>query len=489
MLSPRPRFDAWADLAKLDPQGLAALLDWPSAVDLLDRLQALTLRLPSGLLCAEAVHIQPRAISDGAPLAPGSPWYAAGAELIGIVDLADADALDDMLGDLIEYAEISRRLHRAAIAEPKLREAVQSTEADPHVLRLAAALGTPVERWLRLESISLRQDIAQMFDAPFEAPIHLHPHTRPGWLADAGRDLADRLRAMCPSERPWILATEGPEAVDLLSPYIRDLTGALGQWAVENPEQVRTPGLRDAWAEDPHDDLAALVVQDLMHFHDELVEERRANERGQGLFVVDEGGLQAGYAELSRLAAPDRVAVPSGSRGAVLIAAGGPRPMWTAAVEHWLKDGRVAGVSAVFASSALGTQPLLPEVVADDADAFVLPGTPTLMADAEATSLNVVATEALRLPGRCVSPVCRLLGQLRKAQLVGKSDADTPIFVAFAPGHSRGLSRTLEGGRARIEAARLVMRRASLSILEPISGPGHTTKSTGNTGPARRFRA
>ncbi|MEM7677322.1 MAG: hypothetical protein AAF449_15080, partial [Myxococcota bacterium] len=189
------------------------------------------------------------------------------------------------------------------------------------------------------------------------------------------------------------------------------------------------------------------------------------------------------------LAAPDRMAVPAGVRGGVLVAAGGPRPMWTAMVQHWLSEGRVAGVSAVFASSALGTQPLLPEVVADDADAFVLPGTPTLVVDAEAAGLNIVATEALHLPGRCAAPVCQLLGQLRKAQLVGKTNADTPVYVAFAPGHARGLSRTLEGGRARVEAARLVLRRASLSILEPGSGAASTTRNAGNTGPARRFRA
>ena len=485
----RASLASWADLPRLDPLGLAALLGPPEPGDLLRQLIDLGARLPRGLIHAEAVHIRAEAPHERLPLAPSSAWYAVDQDLVVVVDTDGPDAVEALLADLADYAKVSAAVAEAGRTDPALVDAAQS-DYNADTLRLLAALGTTEEAWRSLDARApgLRDDLAVLLRQPFAAPIHLHPHVRPSWLAEAGGAWAAELRASCPVVRPWIIATEGPEAVDLLSPYVRDLTSALGQWAVENPDLIRVPGLRDAWTEAPDEDLAAMVVPDLLRSASDLNRERRDNERTQGLFLEDRLGVQAGFVELERLAAPDRLAVPEGTRGGALVAAGGPRPVWLAMVRAWLSE-PFAGLATVLSAGTQGSTPVIPEVVADARDAFLLPGTPELLTDAASLGIDVTTAPVLELDGRWSTAAVDMLGQIRRGQLCGALDDDTPVYAAFTSARRGASLRSIELGRAALNATRLVLRRAFLPPSDTGQHGHRSSKTPRNTGVPRRFRA
>lgn len=490
-MTARPSLAPFADLPRLDAQGLAASLGPLEPQDFLQLLAMTVERLPGGLIQAEAVHVQAEAPPDRAPLSPGSDWYAVDRALLVVVDAGRPDAVERVLDDLATYARLSRLLFEAAATDPELAGGAGPDAALSVKLRLAAVLGTSVERWSRVDEDApgLRSDIEAMLEAPFEAPIHLHPHVRPGWLAAAGATWARKLRALCPAERPWIVMSDGGEVVELLSPYVRDLSAALGQWAIENPGAIRTPGLREAWQAGRDEDLATMVVPDLLRAERTLNDERRANERTQGMFLEDRLGTQAGYVELGRLAAPDRRSVPAGVTGTALVAAGGPRPLSTAIIQKWLTEGGISGLAAVCSAPMVGSSPVVPEVLADEDDAYLLPGTHDLLADAQKMGLEVDQPEVLVLDGARRSSACKILGQLRRAQLCGRLDGDLPVFVVFVPIESPEAPRSIEGYRATLNAARLVLRQ--LSEPEPPTGSSaeKRMKNPSADGMPRRFRA
>ncbi len=485
------RLEDWADLARLDPQGLAALVDPPPAQDLLQSLTSLCARLPQGLILADAVHVLAERPPDREPLSPSSPWFSLDRELAVVVDTTRDGALEALLDDLIDYAGLSGRLAAAGAVDPELKEAaVQKDPSDGVVLRLLAVLGASADDWQRVDSTvpGLRFDVQAMLRRRFEAPIHLHPHVRPGWLRDAGTAWADELAAACPVDRPWVVTSDGPEVVELLSPYARDLTAALAQWAIENPTLVAHPGLVEALATNADDDLVAMVVADLFKAVPTLRDERRANERTQGLYLEDRFGAQAGHAEVERLAAPDPYAVPSGAQGTALIVAGGPRALRAQMVARWLK-GPVAGFAGVFSTRVTASQPVLPQVVADEDDAFILPASQHLSADAMAAGVEVAAPKVLHLISRHRSLASRALGQIRKGQLCGGLAEDLPVLVSFSPelGSLRG--RALAESRVGYDAARLVLRRAWMSGSDRGSSGPKTHRNPAKEGMPRRFRA
>ena len=483
----RLRLDQWADLARLDPHGLAALLGPLDGVDVLEALIALGERLPRGLIHADAVHVVAHPPQDRAPLAPGSDWYALDRALAVVLDDQRPDALADVLEDLGLFARVSRHLFAEGTADPELIEA--AAESHPAEARLLAVLGTHEAAWRRVDEQApgLRDDLLMMFKVAFDAPIHLHPHVRPGWLAQAGQAWAEQLSAQYPVERPWLFVSDGPALVELLSPYARDLTAALGQWALENPEQIRLPGLRSAWGEAPDEDLAAMVVPDLFRADAELLEERRANERCQGLFIEDRLGAQAGFVEIGRLAAPDRRAVPAGASGTALVLAGGPRALRVSMLRHWLGS-EVAGVAATFIVGTGGSMPIVPEVFADPHDAFVLPGTPDLRTEASTLSVELSTPEVLDVrDDRTVAAA--LFGRLRRQQLCGHLDPNTPVFAAFMPQETVRHTPTVAHRRAAYDATRLVLRRALHPHEDPISHRPKVPRNPGNDSVPRRFRA
>ena len=487
----RPRLEPWADLGRLDPQGLAMLLGPPSPQDGLQRLIELSTRLPRGLIHAEAVHVLAESPPDREPLAASSAWYALGREIAVVIDPAEADSLDDLLYDVAAYAALSRRLADAAGDDPELAEAAGRTDtADPAVLRLIGHLESAAHRWYTLDERApgLRDDVRAMLHRPFDAPIHIHPHVRPRWLEDAGRAWADELWARCPSERPWIVISDGPEPIELMSPYARDLTAALGQWAHENPGEIRQAGLLDAWEEAPEDELASMVVPDLLRHAPALLSERRTNERTQGMFIDDRLGAQAGYVEVGRLAAPDAHAVPAGAHATALVVAGGAVNLRVAMAEHWVARG-LSGLAAVLSVDVAGSLPIIPKVVADAADAYVLPGTAELVAEAAALGIEVVADDVLAITGQRRTSTVRTLGQVRRGQLCGDIDAHTPVYVAFLPGKSVLSTPPLPQRRAAFDAARLVLRRAWLPVSDRGPGSPKTPRNPGKDAVQRRFRA
>ncbi len=485
----RPSLEPWADLARLDPQGLALLRGPLPPQDHLETLVSVSARLPRGLLHAEAIHVHAEPPARP-PLAPGSAWYAVERDLLVVVDPDRGAHLDGLLSDLSDYAALSMLVYRAAGEDPELGRAVASADAGPPTLRWVSALGTTDQKWRALDETApgLRDELALMIQRPFEAPIHLHPHVRPGWLAAAGQEWADQLRARCPVERPWLIVSSGPETLELLSPYVRDLMMALGQWAVENPEQIRVPDLVDTWRVEPDEDLAGMVVPDLLKGRSDLVEERRANERTQGMFVDERAGVQAGYVELGRLSAPDRSAIPPGTETTALVAAGGPRALRVALVERWIQGG-VAGVSAVFSAALNGSAPVAPKVLADDGDAFVLPGTDALIAQADELGVVLEAPEVLAVGGRKQSSASRLLGLLRRAQLCGDLDDRMPVYVVFVPRPSPGQPSTVAERRVGFEASRLVLRCMNPARSEKGPGPARMRKNPSQEIMPRRFRA
>jgi hypothetical protein len=275
-----------------------------------------------------------------------------------------------------------------------------------------------------------------------------------------------------------------------LSPYTRDLGHALYAWSLENPSAVKTRGLVDAIRDapsTPDDDLAALVVPDLFRRAPELLEERRAQESTQGLWLEDTLGTAYGVADAAALAAPDRAVVDAAREGALAVVAGGAPDVLLAATHALLDSGRVQGFAGIFGAVLDDDRAVIPSALVDDDDAVRLATTNELEQLATTIDLSVLRANAIpvsrdRGASRIAMSTCEAI---RRTRVLGSIEPDTGVYLVLYPRRGEGLTR-----------ARAVLDASRLSILALFSKKSH--KSTVGSKPpkseskphlTRRFRA
>ncbi len=467
------------------------LLDDPAlAAPTLEGFLKLSARLPSGLVHAEGLWALPRAPASLAPLAPGSAWYAMERALLVVLPPHEPRLLQ-LLTDLGRYAHFAAWVAERLGGRDDLVEHLLAPTLTPEAAAaIAHALDCDPVRLQSLDALApgLREDLGWMARLGFSVTVHLHAEVRPAHLAAGGARLAERLLGRLPAG-PFMLAVgDGPALVEHLSPYLRDLAPALAAWARENPGAV-APGVAEALldAGTPDLDDLALVIPDLFRVAPELLEERRAAEASQGLFLTDEAGGAFGHAELSRLAAPDERALARAREGALLVLAGGPEAFRLAAARHALESGRVVGVLAVLGAALDAGGPVVADGLLEDEDGIELGGAELLLEHAERLGIAAQRAGPLEVETEVGAPVlaARLFGAVRRARLLGRLPADAPALLVLHPTRADTSPPARWVGRAELDAARLGL--ATL-LGAPREGPPADRKSAAFTGASRVTR-
>jgi hypothetical protein len=471
-----------AELVALESPGL---LERVALADLVD----LSKRLPSGLIHAESIWILEQRPAGLAPLAEGSAWSAMDRSLV--VEVSSAGDLFGLLLDLGRYHLAARAVRARLGGRDALVDALASGSLDPLGLaEIAVVLEAPPDDVARMEP-AIAIDVAAMARSDFEPAIHVHDDARPDRQRERGARLAEELIARLPEGPFALLIADTTAPIELLSPYVRDLSHALSRWGIENPARIRTFGLVDALraqkgSADP--DLAALVVPDLMAVAPELLAERRSNEATQGLFLDDGRGTLVGYAELGRLDGPDRSVVAADASGTLVVAVARRSEIVEAILDRVLETRRVSGVANV-GSADVRSDVVIARTMASDDDGFLLGGADTLIAKAAELGVAAHVTERLARPPDALLRISR---RVRLARVRGELDDPNggarPVLTVLYPRLPEGVSPTIRGRSAALVAARLVL--AALLDPPPESGgdPKIPTSATKASVP-RRFRA
>jgi hypothetical protein len=442
--------------------GLVAEAISTSSPELLDRVRlddllALSRRLPTGLIHAESIWALESRPSDLSPLALGSAWSAMERSLVVEVPALGGD-LTAILIDLGRY-RLAASVVRARLADhPDLIEALAGELTPALSTRLAMLLEAPVADIEALDRRAphLRSDLAWMARMEFSPPVHLHDDVRPDRLAERGARIANDLLARLPAGDFWVLLADHAAAIELISPYVRDLGHALFRWGLENSDRLRTFGLVEALEakeEAPDVDLAALVVPDLFHATPDLLEERRTNEATQGLELEDRNGTIFGWADLGRLAAPDRAALPEGINGTLAIVCGGAPEALIAASRTLIASGRVAGLAQVLMAE-VRADIVVAQMLATADDGFQLAGAPLLIDKANELGIAVHPVDTLEDPPDLL---VKLLRVVRRARVRNELSDSAMIFTLMTPNLPESATPTLKGRLAALHAARLVL--------------------------------
>ncbi len=490
----RRLIDLLANRAVVDLGAIAQVIaaGAPHLVDRvrLDDLLALCARLPSGLIHAESIWVLEARPSDLVPLAEGSAWSAMERSLVVEVPASGGD-LTALLLDLARYRLAAATIRARLSERSDLIDALDG-ELDPMlVTELAVLLEAPASEIAGVDwrAPQLRADLAWMARRDFAATVHLHDDVRPDRLEERGRQIADAVLAQLPAGEIWVLISDGFAPIELVSPYVRDLGHALFRWGIENADRLRTfdlaPAL-EAQQGTPNADLAALVVPDLFRSEPDLLEERRQNEASQGLHIESRGGTTFGWAELARLAAPDRRAIPESAGGALALVCGGAPEVQIAASRRLLASGRVAGIAHVLAA-AVRADVVVAHMLATIDDGFHLAGAPMLMEKASELGIAVHPIERLDDPPEVL---VRLLRATRYARVRNALPGTASVYSLLTPKLPEGATPTINGRLAGLSAARLALATLlSRASSRDRTGTFKSPSSGQKPSFPRRFRA
>ncbi|MCC7381891.1 MAG: hypothetical protein IT384_08685 [Deltaproteobacteria bacterium] len=453
----------------------------------LDHLLALAARLPSGLIHAEAVWISAIAPVGLPPLAAGSNWYAVERALVAAI-APGRIPLAMLVGDLARYALGAQRVRRALEDAPHLIDALIGEEpAEPTVeAELALRLGTDGARLaeLRERMPSAVIDLGWMARAPFVPRVHLHPSTRPAKWRRLGQSIARRLLEAQPEGTFRLLIADATEAIEHLSPYVRDLAREILGWAQENPDALSVPEILERLdGSGGLPDLAALVVPDLIAGRPDVLDERRRVERATGLSLFDEAGVTFGLVELSSLAAPDPRAIVVGAKGPLAFIAGRAPETLLEAARDLLEAGRVAALGVVLGFEGRGGV-VIPELVVSEDDALAIDGAGRTLKRAEAIGIRAAPLPRAAHEGEAQELLLGLLRLARRAELIGSLPAGAKRIVTLY-GRSASSAGTIEQRLALLDAARVALAGLSSPDAAMPQRGVEASKSPGSL----RFRA
>lgn len=450
-------------------------------------------RLPSGLIHAEAIWALAEQPSGLVPLAAGSPWCAADRSLVVVIP-AGRRGLSSVFEDLARYHVAAMRVKAQLAGRPDLLDALAGD-----VIPVAAAaelsvlLDAPPSAIASLDRVApgLRADLRAMAGRSFAPPIRVHRSLRPSELRQKGARIAAEILSRIPQGGFRLLISDSRTALEHLSPYVRDLGHALAAWGLENAAALRTEGLADALqtsAGDPKADLAALVARDLFAAAPDLLSERREAELSAGLHLWDEDDTAYGWAELSRLALPDDVAVHKGASGTLAVIAGGADEILREGIRVLLEAGRVSGAAFVLGTGIDAGEAILADALVDDDDAMRVASSSDLAERAARVGLAVHRLGAIPVDLQLGAPplLAELLGLVRRAGVNGRLPEDAPTYAVLYP---RPRKVAPLGVRlAEIDAGRLAL--SALSAYEDRYLPrARRLPSQNAPSISRRFRA
>ena len=484
-----PYLDALADRAVFSLSALARA-PLPDLQDPLSVLLELGERLPTGLVHCERILLVPDPPHGLERLSPRSRWFAQGRTLIAHLDRA-GQMVERTLFDLGRYHRAARAIGERLRGRDALLEAIASDAPEPLARAvLVEGLGTSPLRIERTVNLGLVGDLREMAGRRFDPEVRIHSDLCPRKQAERGTRLARALLGRLPPGQFHLLISDSTAAIELLSPFVRDVGHALYAWSRENPDAIHLPGLADRLEQTPDEpeaDLAGLVVSDLFMRAPELLDERREQEATQGLHLEDSSGVAHGFAELTRLADPDPVVFREAREGTVALLAGGSPRTIAAAAQVLIESARVLGFALVFEAKMPADAAILPSALVGSHDAVRLPSVDHLNSLASRYELHVTRSGPVPAEvSRGASPLALgLIGLVRRAVALGSLPAALPVSVVL---HSAN-PRSVKSACVRFSAARLAL----LSLLEPSTSAGgldaKIPKPETKSRFARRFRA
>lgn len=463
------------DRPRVDLEGLVEA--WAPRASLLEAVSP----LPRGLIHADAIELVEATPAGFLPLTEGSPWSASGRLLAVEVGVDPVGVLQQIAA----YAAWSDRLRQLP---PRLGDALRASGLGPQIRReLLERLGLSELDWLELERGGVTRDLGWMVERPFRPVLRVASELRPSWRRAAGHRLGERLLERLPVGAAPLLASTSPLALELISPYTKDLGHALHAWAIENAHRLEGAHLAEAAraaGRAPSEELAALAAAELLALEGApILEERRQAEASQGLELHDGPGLTAGWAQLERLAEPDRVL--RGTAGALLVAVG-PDPLaLEALIQTWLDAGRVLAVGLVGQLRGEDGEPVIPDALVTDRDGYALPGAAELRSAADGLGQTVRNADLLELDEEGPAGwTARILGRMRRDLVTGRTPLDGRVWAIY---HAEGSG--LAARTAALRACRNVLQALGASLtVEPSPAESLPSVSSPNRRSARRFR-
>lgn len=487
---PPVRISAIAELFRAGERGDAERADVATLV-------ALGAHLPSGLVHAEAVVVVRDPPPGLAPLSRRSPWFAEGRTLFVVAPPGRA-ARFALIQALATYAHVATRVAARLDGRPRLVEAL-AADAEPGpalVTELALALDSPPALIAALDrrAPGLRRDLAEMAAGRFDPDLRVEPALRAPPRAESGLSAARALLGELPQGVFRLAVADSPLLLEHLSPYVRDLAGALFAWGLENAASLSIPDLEPALAEHadpPHPDLAALVVSDLFRAAPDLLEERRAAERAAGLHVTDGDGLVTAWTDVSRLSRPDDLAVPRGATGTLAVLVGPADEALLEAAGALLETGRVESLSVALAAGIDLHEPIIPDALVTESDGIRVGRGAEVTDWAAQNRLSVHRTGALLVDDVRGAPsiAAELLMRSRRTFVVGRSGEAASGPLVLYPSAKHGNHSSLERALAEVEAVRIALS-AHFVGDDPLFGRRQRQVLSQNApGLSRRFRA
>lgn len=403
---------------------------------------------PEHFLTAKRLYIRP------------APDFGTVSEASSDPELRWVDAPGDLrawLAALRDWVKLCDRLR-----DPEVKSVIR----DPH--RLAVELSVPMARLSEAYASDpgLSALLERLSETRFEAEIWLDAAVRPAWLRQEGERLAEAMIALEGPAMPLLVADD-PLAIEVLSPYTRDLAPALCRWAELNPEQLEIEGLHEAVAalkpgQDPEgaESLLPWVARALLSAHPSLLLERRQAERSQGLRLFDALGLVAGRVDLSRMARPDPTLPEAARQGGCWVLAGGASELRESLASALIDAMRVNKLGLLRTGKGLGVSAVNLRSVYSSEDGFGFDLSPLVAAEASILGVDL-ATEARESP--LSDADLRLLRAVRRQRAI-RPESPLSSFAIVSVTGTWPVS-ALESGRFAISLTRLAWR--CLLHIEP----------------------
>lgn len=462
----------------------------------LGRLFELSTRLPAGLIHVRSIGILSDRPEGLEPLAEGSPWYAIEDRVMCVVQKRKS-TVKKLVTDLAMYFLIASHYGEVLSLRPDLIEALVSEELTPEsAAELALALDAPPSLVFQMDRRvpTLRHDLAAMAVRAFAPSVHVHASLRTPHMRVRGARLGRDLLARLPQGQLRLLICDSPSPIEHLSPYVRDLGFALSAWGLENEALLTTPGLSEALRaaqERASVDLAALVVPDLFLHAPDLVRERREAEATAGLYLADDDDVIFGFAELSKLALPDEVAVSKEASGTVAILASSSEPLLIEAAHELIDSGRVQAISLVLAASLDAPGIIIADAIATERDGVAIARVNELVDRAQKLSVEVHRPGCLVVDDERGAPALafELIARTRRARALGRLSEEVPIFPLLYPVSRGEAFQPLSVKIRELDAGRVAVSLLSSQEDPPVVAKVRRGAVQNAPGVSRRFRA
>jgi|GEM_PF-6225343 len=347
----------------------------------INEVLSLSRKLPTGFIHADALWFVDAPPVGLEPLASGSAWYAVERDLLVVVPGAELWRAVEVVEVVYAYFRMANDVYQRLENIPEITELLLSPGGlDPEsAAKCALSLGAQLDIFEEIEKQNpdLRFDLGWMGRRQFSPRIRVHERlSSPKSDAASLLDL-ERVLDGLPDERIRLVVSDSSAVFDVISPYLRDLSQPICQWAKENVDELLDPVLQQAVmsSEIASEELASLLLPDLFRASPGLLEERRRGERQAGLQFAGDKHLTVAWSYLGDLkdAAPPIAANASACEpdDILLVLCSRRSSALVAAVKKVLLSRKVIVVGASLSAAKLGGSELISVNCLTDADAGV----------------------------------------------------------------------------------------------------------------------